>query len=672
MKGIKRLISFLIVISILSCFYVSVFAAETDKFRYDIIGSEIRITGYTGNESSVVIPDSLNGRIVTEIGSNSFSGKSFIKSVELPETLKIISQDAFKNCSSLEAIVIPSAVSIISEYAFAGCVSLKEIQILSALTIIGHCAFEGCTALKEISIPSTKIRYGAFKNCTSLESINFLQPVQSMGNQVFDGTAWFNSQPEGLICIDTVVYAFTGKDYNVVIPDGMRTIADFAFNKSLVSSVVIPDSMYYIGNNAFSDCKNLTYLSVPSSVISIGLNSFGYNNNQFVSDFITYCYKDSVAEKWATGNKLKTILIDTCAHLYSDWEVSKNPDCIVGGIEISRCYMCNDLKTRNIPETGHVWSDWVEVSPLTCFTDGIQRRTCTVCYVTEDDVTLSSGHKWDEIEITAEPDCTNYGESIRKCNSCNTQEIIRLDPTGHTWIINDNTDSEGWIVESEPDCEQNGKKKRTCSECRFVDISLTEPLGHKADEWEITKDPTGLAPGEKKGKCLVCGNYFTQVIPPIDQPLPDDINSVTLNSDSSLLIDKSKKCLLGVQPGTTVNEVLEEFEYSSHMVVTNEEGNELSGDQIIGTGSFIILVKYSEETQKNEPIDLVCVIIKGDANGDGIITAADARIVLQVSAKIKTVSSPFILANDFDSNGKLSAGEARKVLRVSSKLEKFD
>ena len=672
MKGTKRLISFLIVIAMLSCLCIPAIGAETDKFKYDVIGSEIRITGYNGNESTVVIPDSLNGRIVTEIGNGSFSGKSFLKAVALPETLKIISPDAFKNCTSLEEIIIPSAVSVISEYAFAGCVSLKQISILSALTVIGHCAFEGCTSLKEISIPSTQIRYGAFRNCTSLENIRFLQPVQSMGAEVFEGTAWVNSQPEGLICIDTVVYAYTGNASGVVIPDGMRTIADFTFSKTFVSSVIIPDTMYYIGKDAFSDCNNLNYLSVPDSVISVGLNAFGYINGKQNPDFITYCYSGSEAENWSDRNGIKTISIDNCVHIYSDWEISKHPDCIVGGTEISRCFMCNDVKSRNVPELGHSWSGWVQVSPLTCFSDGVSRRTCTVCSVTEDDVVLSTGHKWDEIDIISEPDCVNYGENIRKCNACNSEEVFRIDPLGHKWVVNETTDSEGWVIEAEPTCSDNGKKKRICSVCDSIDISLTDAYGHKTDEWEIIKDPTAILPGEKKGKCIVCNEIFTEIIPPLDQTLPDDITSITLNSDATLVIDKNTKCLYGVQPGTTVNDVLEQFEYSSHMIVRNDSQEELSGEQTIGTGSFIVLVKYSEETQQNEPIDLVCVILKGDANGDGLITAADARIVLQVSAKIRTVSGPFILANDFDSNGVLSAGEARKILRVSSKLEKFE
>ena len=671
MKGTKRLISFLIVIAMLFCICIPAFAADNSKFKYDIIGDDIKITGYTGNESSIVIPDSLNGRFVTQIASNSFAGKSFIKSVQLPDTLKLIGPDAFKNCSSLESIEVPSTVSIISEYAFAGCVSLKEIKIHSAHTVIGHCAFEGCTSLKEINIPSTEIRYRAFRNCTSLENIRFMQPVQIMGEQVFEGTAWLNSQPEGLICVDTVVYSYTGSDYSVVIPDGMRTVADSAFKNSVVSSVIIPDSMYYIGNYAFSDCMNLKYLSLPSSIIKIRINAFGYVNNQPVSDFIIYCYSDSEAEDWANKNNLKTFIIDKCIHIYSDWVVSKSPDCIVGGIEISRCYMCNDVRTRNIPEIGHIWGNWVEISPLTCYSDGISRRICTKCGVTEDDVKISFGHKWDSIEVVSEPDCVNHGKSVRQCVNCNLNETINIDPLGHKWIIDDTTDSEGWITETEPDCDTNGKRKRTCSVCEYVGISLTDPLGHKADEWEVLKDPTGVSAGEKKGKCTVCDEYFTETIPPLEQVLPDDVNSITLTPDSSFVINSDTKCLYGVQPETTVNDVLAQFEYSSHMVVTNAKQEQLSGDQFIGTGSFIVLVKYSEETQQNEPVDLVCVVMKGDANGDGKVTAADARIVLQVSAKITNVSAPFVLANDFDSNGILTAGEARKVLRVSSRLDTF-
>ena len=61
----------------------------------------------------------------------------------------------------------------------------------------------------------------------------------------------------------------------------------------------------------------------------------------------------------------------------------------------------------------------------------------------------------------------------------------------------------------------------------------------------------------------------------------------------------------------------------------------------------------------------------GDVNGDGKITAADARIVLRVSAKLEKFENynrPFEVF-DIISDGKITAADARKILRISAKLE---
>ena len=61
----------------------------------------------------------------------------------------------------------------------------------------------------------------------------------------------------------------------------------------------------------------------------------------------------------------------------------------------------------------------------------------------------------------------------------------------------------------------------------------------------------------------------------------------------------------------------------------------------------------------------------GDVNGDGKITAADARIVLRVSAKLEKFENynrPFEVF-DIISDGKITAADARKILRISARLE---
>lgn len=59
----------------------------------------------------------------------------------------------------------------------------------------------------------------------------------------------------------------------------------------------------------------------------------------------------------------------------------------------------------------------------------------------------------------------------------------------------------------------------------------------------------------------------------------------------------------------------------------------------------------------------------GDANGDGNITALDARLALRISAKLETVDESVLKAADIDGNGNVTAVDARIILRFSTKLD---
>jgi len=84
----------------------------------------------------------------------------------------------------------------------------------------------------------------------------------------------------------------------------------------------------------------------------------------------------------------------------------------------------------------------------------------------------------------------------------------------------------------------------------------------------------------------------------------------------------------------------------------------VDGEEVKGFDSFAI--------KKTEP-----VYAKGDVNGDGKVTAADARLALRYSAKLENLSSPSVKAGDLNSDGKITASEARTILRVSAKLDTF-
>lgn len=63
-------------------------------------------------------------------------------------------------------------------------------------------------------------------------------------------------------------------------------------------------------------------------------------------------------------------------------------------------------------------------------------------------------------------------------------------------------------------------------------------------------------------------------------------------------------------------------------------------------------------------------VMRGDADGNGKVTAADARIALRISAKLQAGTESEISACDLNGDKKVTASEARMILRFSARLEK--
>ena len=70
---------------------------------------------------------------------------------------------------------------------------------------------------------------------------------------------------------DGCLVKYTGEDTEVVVPDGVTSIGEDAFEWcSSLTSVRIPDSVTSIGESAFSCCWSLTSVTIPDGVTSIG------------------------------------------------------------------------------------------------------------------------------------------------------------------------------------------------------------------------------------------------------------------------------------------------------------------------------------------------------------------------------------------------------------------
>ena len=90
----------------------------------------IMITYYSGNESTVAIPEMIDGKYVTGIATGAFSARSF-DTLVLPRTIQRIEKNAFMRCSSLETIYLPDSIYDMTNESFdsESYTSLKNIYV---------------------------------------------------------------------------------------------------------------------------------------------------------------------------------------------------------------------------------------------------------------------------------------------------------------------------------------------------------------------------------------------------------------------------------------------------------------------------------------------------------------------------------------------------------------
>ncbi len=203
--------------------------AMTDGYyTYTVSNNEATITYVDASISGEIsVPSSLDGYSVVAIEDKSFSYCSDLTNITIPDGITRIGKEAFLSCSSLTSITIPDSVTTIGDRAFYNC---KELTCVNISDIASWC----------------KIKFISYFDHSS-------NPL------VYGGKLYLN----GNIVTD------------LIIPDGVNTISDYAFSScSSITSVTIPGSVWEIGNDAFYDCASLTNVTIHGSAITIGDGAF--------------------------------------------------------------------------------------------------------------------------------------------------------------------------------------------------------------------------------------------------------------------------------------------------------------------------------------------------------------------------------------------------------------
>lgn len=144
------------------------------------------------------------------------------------------------------------------------------------VTEIGWEAFKDNHNIVSVVIPDTveKIEFSAFYGCRNLTDLVVPESVKALDQSAFHGCHGLVDE-NGFIIVLNVLYEYLGNAETVTIPSGIETIACSCFmDNEKIKKVILPESIREISYGAFSGCKNLQPIDIPSSECRIEGSDF--------------------------------------------------------------------------------------------------------------------------------------------------------------------------------------------------------------------------------------------------------------------------------------------------------------------------------------------------------------------------------------------------------------
>lgn len=335
------------------------------------------ISGNKKNLETLVLADT-----VKTIGKSAFSNLTKLSSVTFSASLETIGQYAFYGCESLTVFNAPSSLKTIEYGAFAKS-GLETVTLNEGLeSILGEDnnldAYLGpfdYTKIKTLKVPSTVKKVCVFGRISSLETLyisadfmksvfnrkqsTFVRHLYLTGGTLSVDSSWLNNFYDvhfasGVTSTDTydlylpalivnesnvqvsvpddylgeyvtsesavtgklvtendmIYYSYNGRkilmrytgEKTVIEASDLSGITDInpkAFISTNITSVTLPSSVKSIGLNAFGNCENLSTVYIPSSVEKIA----GYAFNWSGSDSSSITFRCAASEKPAGWNE---------------------------------------------------------------------------------------------------------------------------------------------------------------------------------------------------------------------------------------------------------------------------------------------------------------------------------------------------------------------------------
>lgn len=381
----------------------------------------VTITKYTGTESTVILPSTINSWPVTKIGEDAFQDNTTITSVTIPANVTEIGSNAFAGCTNLTSVnyagdwsnltiqsgnpavqdaaneqlfdfvfTPDNTAAIVTNYKYNGAaadVTIPSRYKGKPVTTIGHAAFFN-SAVTSVTIPDsvTSISDDAFVNCPQLTNISIPNSVTYIGFFAFGSCTSLKS---------------------ITLPSSLSSISGALFSGcSQLTTIHIPVSVTSIGNNAFADCPSLMTVTYPGSKTQWD-DDIKKGSNSDVLENHLICAKLE-ATFTADGESISTQTIDRGGKFTEPAAPSKENHTFAGWYNGDEKFDF-DADTTNAPNVLELVAKWEKNAPVLPDTYALNVSGAFV-YVDGVDVTASAGdtslqlEKDASVRLVADPD----------------------------------------------------------------------------------------------------------------------------------------------------------------------------------------------------------------------------------------------------------------------------
>jgi hypothetical protein len=195
-------------------------------------------------------------------------------------------------------------VTAIAEGAFSEY-DVQEAVMTDGLLTIGRKAFSDCSLLTQVIFPDSLLEIGdfAFSGCGSLTTAMLPPRLEKLGSYAFASAGIKVAViPETVYWLGEGAYSECGNISEMRIPERVALLPDKLFsNCRALKKVILHERLESIGTMAFTGCTNLLSLTVPDSVTKIGDNAFPNLGDKFT----LICGRGSYAETYARNNGIR-------------------------------------------------------------------------------------------------------------------------------------------------------------------------------------------------------------------------------------------------------------------------------------------------------------------------------------------------------------------------------